>query len=187
MRFITSTLATLFIACLIGSCTSQPDAETIFKSLKDGEAVFVVTMNGESFYPDSSRFTGAITISPNTIHMDLTDQIESNVILSFSNDSLFIKRPVKCTIDVDHQSAGSVMIGRVRDKKRRTGDGYLMAAGGVLFESISEQKVVVRLSGKTGNFNTLNDKRSWKTLEGLLICKRPKITMRGGATKSLLY
>ena len=144
-------------------------------------------MDGDEFYPDDSRFKGEVTVAKNSIRLNLFDQFESNVILSLTDESLFSKRPVQRTIDVTNQNAGSLMIGRVRDKKLRTGDGFLMSAGTVTVESLSEQKVVVRFSGMAGNFNTLRDQKTWKKLEGVLVYKRPVIAMRSEAEKALLY
>ncbi|MBO0938016.1 hypothetical protein J2I47_15780 [Fibrella sp. HMF5335] len=184
MRFI---LILLLISPLLSACTTQPDPSTIYDSLKNGEAKFIVTMNGAAFYADDSRFKGEVTIAPTALRMNLFDQFESNVILTLSSEDLFAKRPVKRTIQVDNQVAGSVMIGRIRDRRLRTGDGFLMSAGEVTVESLSEQKIVVRLSGKVGNFNTLRDAQTWKRLDGLLVYKRPQLIMQGGAEKSLLY
>ncbi|MEZ0538413.1 hypothetical protein [Fibrella arboris] len=177
----------LMTLLLINACTPKPDVDAIYNSLKEGEARLLVNMDGEAFYPEDSRFNGEVTISTNTIHINLFDQHESNVILSFADQTLFAKKPVVRTIMVDNQSAGSVMIGRVRDKKLRTGDGFLMTEGDVTVESLSEEKMVIRLLGKTGNFNTMRDPKTWKSLEGLLVYKRPKIMLRGDAPKSLLY
>ncbi len=185
MRFLS--LFALLIPLFFSACTSQPDADTIYASLKNGEAKFIVTMNSAAFYPDDSRFKGEVTLAPNAIRMNLFDQFESNVILTLNSEDLFTKKPVKRSIQADNQVAGSVMIGRVRDRIKRTGDGFLMSAGEVTVESLSDQKIVVRLVGKVGNFNTLRDAQTWQRLEGLLVYKRPQLIMQGGAQKSLLY
>lgn len=184
MRFI---LILLLFSPFFTACTSPPDAETIYASLKNGEAKFIVTMNGAAFYPDDSRFKGEVTLAPNAIRMNLFDQFEGNVILTLNSENLFVKKPVKRSIQADNQVAGSVMIGRVRDRLKRTGDGFLMSAGEVTIESLSDQKIVVRLVGKVGNFNTLSDAQTWQRLEGLLIYKRPQLIMQSGVEKSLLY
>lgn len=187
MRTITSIFASLFSVLFFCTCTTQPDVDTVYNSLNDGEARIIVSIDGDDFYKDDSRFKGEVTISPNTIHMNLFDQYESNVMLSLGDEALFAKKPIKRAIVVDQPSAGSVMIGRVKDKAKRTGDGFLMTEGEMTVESLSDEKIVVKLSGRTGNFNTMRDQKTWKSLEGLLVYKRPKIMMRGDATKSLLY
>jgi hypothetical protein len=185
MRHIVTsiTLSLLFLACKAPS----PEADVVFKSLKNGQAQIVTRIDGDDFYPEDSRFKGEVTVAKNSIRLNLFDQYESNVILSLTDESLFAKKPVQRTIEVTNQNAGSMMIGRVRDKKLRTGDGFLMADGTVTVESLSEEKVVIKLSGMTGNFNTLNDKKTWKKLEALIVYKRPTISMRSEAEKSLLY
>ena len=180
-------LTYLTVLLFFSACKTPPDSDTIFASLKNGQARIIVSMDGDDFYPDSSRFKGEVTVAKNSIRLNLFDQLESNVILTLTDENLFAKRPMQRTIDVTNQNAGSVMIGRVRDKKLRTGDGFLMSAGTVTVESISEQKVVVRFSGRAGNFNTLRDQKTWKKLEGLIVYKRPIISMRSEAEKALLY
>ncbi|RYF73733.1 MAG: hypothetical protein EOO39_09905 [Cytophagaceae bacterium] len=187
MRAITTVFASLLSVLFLCACSTQPDVDTVFNSLKDGEAKIIVSMDNDDFYPDDSRFNGEVTISPNTIHMNLFDQYESNVMLSLGDEALFATKPIKRAIVVDQPSAGSVMIGRVKDKVKRTGDGFLMTDGDMTVESLSDEKIVIRLSGKTGNFNTMRDQKTWKNLEALLVYKRPKTMMRGDATKSLLY
>lgn len=187
MRTLITIFASLSSILFFSACTTKPDADTVYASLKDGEAKIIVSMDGDDFYPDDSRFKGEVTISPNTIHMNLFDQYESNVMLSLGDEALFAVKPIKRAIVVDQPSAGSVMIGRVKDKVKRTGDGFLMTEGEMTVESLSDEKIVVRLSGKTGNFNTMRDQKTWKSLEGLLVYKRPKIMMRGDSTKALLY
>ncbi|MBO0931122.1 hypothetical protein [Fibrella aquatilis] len=184
MRFIGSLF---LIIPFLSACTAPPDADAIYDSLTNGQAKFIVTMNGTDFYPDESRFKGEVTIAPNAIRMNLFDQFESNVILTLNAENLFVEKPIKRTIQVDNQVAGSVMIGRVRDRKLRTGDGFVMTAGEVTIEALSDQKIVIRLSGKVGNFNTLRDANTWQRLEGLLVYKRPQLIMQGGASRSLLY
>ncbi|WP_375447355.1 hypothetical protein [uncultured Fibrella sp.] len=187
MRLITTVFASLLSILFFCTCKTQPDVETVYKSLKAGEARIIVSIDGDDFYPDDSRFSGEVTVSPNTVHMNLFDQYESNVIFSLGDEALFAKRPISRPIVVDQPSAGSVMIGRVNDRAKRTGDGFIMTQGDATVESLSDEKVVVRLSGKTGNFNTMRDPKTWKSLEALLVYKRPKLMMRGDTTRSLLY
>lgn len=177
----------LSIAFLAFSCNAKPDADTIFQVLKPGEAQFVVTMDGDLFYPEESRFKGEITVMPNLLRLNLFDQFESNTIIALSESNLFAKRPITRPILLDNQSAGSVMIGKVRDKKQRTGDGFLMTEGTLTVDRVSDEKVVLRLTGKVANFNTMRDQRTWKRLEALLVYRKPTITVPTNAEKTLLY
>lgn len=177
------TLLLLFAACK----APLPETGALYSSLKNGEARIVVRMDGDDFYPENSHFKGEVTVAENSIRLNLFDQFESNVILSLTDENLFAKRPVQRTIEVTNQNAGSVMMGRVRDKKLRTGNGFLMSEGTVTVDSLSEQRVAIRINGMTGNFNTLNDRKTWKKLEGIIVYKRPVISMRSEAEKSLLY
>ncbi|MBO0949905.1 hypothetical protein [Fibrella forsythiae] len=183
---ITTTFVGLFFVLVLCTCTTRPDADAIYQTLKPGEAQFVVKMDGESFYADESRFKGEVTVRPESIRLNLFDQYESNTIVTLGGNELF-KRPIVQPITLDNQNTGSVMIGKVRDKAQRTGDGFIMTEGTVTVDHLSDEKIVIRLAGKTGNFNTMNNRDTWKRLEGLLVYKRPKIIMRGDATKALLY
>ncbi|MEZ0608283.1 hypothetical protein ACAW74_07200 [Fibrella sp. WM1] len=179
-------LPLLISLCLL-SCATKPDAQTVYQNLKEGEAHFEINMDGDAFYPADSRFKGEVTVTANTLRLNLFDQYESNTIITLDSQDLFAQRPVKRTITIDNQVAGSIMIGRVRDKAKRTGDGFLMTEGELTIESLSDDKIVIHLTGKTGNFNTMQNRQTWKRLNGLLVYRKPTITVTGSPRASLLY
>ena len=175
------------VSILATSCTTTPVALALYQTLKPGEAQFIVTMDGEPFYKEDSRFRGEVTVTPVSARLNLFDQYESNTIITLSGSDLFAKRPIVRAISLDNQSLGSIMIGRVRDKVQRTGDGFFMTDGTLTIDHLSEEKIVIRLSGKTGNFNTMNDASTWKRLECLLVYRKPTITVPSGNKKTLFY
>jgi hypothetical protein len=174
------------VVCL-PACSTQPTADSIYQSLPNGKARIIVNMDDEPFYPDDSQFKGEVTVTAQTIRLNLFDQYESNVIISLDAQDLFAQRPVQRTITPDNQIAGSVMIGRVRDRKQRTGDGFLMQEGSLVVEKLADTGVVIRFSGMIANFNTLRDRRTWKHLEGLLVYRKPTINVPARERGVLLY
>lgn len=177
----------LFFAFLFSACTRKPDGKVTFDALKDGEAHIDVRMDGEAFYPVDSRFRGEVTVAPNRLRLNLTDQFESNVIITLDKQGLYDQRPIRVPITIDNQVAGSVMIGRVRDKVNRTGDGFLMTDGTLTIDSLSERRVQIRIDGRVGNFTTMHNRGTWKRLEGLLVYRKPPINVPADEAKSLLY
>lgn len=186
MRFI-YLISVALLALASVSCTGQPDADSIYQELKPGEAQFVISLNNDVFYGADSRFKGEVTVTPASIRLNLLDQYEGNTIVTLSGTNLFAKRPVSRLITLDNQSLGSVMIGKVRDKAQRTGDGFVMTEGTVTIDHLSEEKVVIRLTGKTGNFITMNDPATWKRLEGILVYRKPVINVPSGNKQTLFY
>ncbi|ARK10499.1 hypothetical protein A6C57_09270 [Fibrella sp. ES10-3-2-2] len=169
------------------SCIGKPDADALYKALKPGEAQFVVRMDGDDFYKEDSRFKGEVTVRPSSIRLNLFDQYESNTIITLGGNRLLEKRPVDQLITLNDQSLNSVMIGRVRDKKERTGDGFILTEGTVTIDHLSDEKIVIRFAGKTGNFNTMNNRDTWKKLEALLVYRKPTITVPTGDRQTLFY
>jgi hypothetical protein len=169
------------------ACSIKPNAEAWRKALKPGEAHFDVQIGSEPFYPDESRFKGEVTVAPDRLRINITDQFESNVIITLDQQGLHDKKPIQTPITITNQTAGSVMIGRIHDKAKRTGEGFLMAEGTLTIDSLSENSVVIRVTGKTGNFNTIHDPESYKALEGLLVFRKPTIRVPPDQKKALLY
>lgn len=168
-------------------CQRRPSADDLFTQLKDGEAHFAIQLNDQPFYPDDSRFKGEVTVATDRFRLNITDQYESNVIITLDTQGLFAEKPVKRIIDIQNQTPGSVLIGRIQDKVRRTGEGYLMTEGTLTIESLSEERVVIHLKGKAGNFNTIRNPETYRPLEGLLVYRRPAINVPTDQKKTLLY
>ncbi|MEZ0487407.1 hypothetical protein [Fibrella aquatica] len=187
MRTTTIAFASLFFIFLFCTCSTKPDADAIHQTLKPGEARLVVSMDGESFYADDSRFKGEVTITPLSIRLNLFDQYESNTMVTLGGSDLFDKRPVTRVITMDGQSLNSIMIGKVRDKAQRTGDGFIMTEGTVTVDHLSEEKIIIHFTGKTGNFNTMNNPDTWKRLDGLLVYRKPVVTVPSGDKQALFY
>lgn len=194
MRFLAfhglDTTSRLFLLGLLLSfiaCQDTPSADDFFAQLKDGEAHFAIQLDGQPFYPDNSRFKGEVTAATDRFRLNITDQYESNVIVTLDTQGLFDKKPVQRTIDIQHQTAGSVLIGRIQDKARRTGEGWLMTEGTLTIEALSDERLVIRLNGKASNFNTLQNRDSYRPLTGLLVYRRPTINVPTNLKKTLLY
>jgi len=187
MRFLQFTISLFMMGIVAVSCTGKPDADALYKALRPGEAQFVVRMDGDDFYKEDSRFKGEVTVRPSSIRLNLFDQYESNTIITLGGNGLLVKRPVVQQITLNDQSLNSVMIGRVRDKKERTGDGFILTEGTVTIDDLSDEKIIIRFAGKTGNFNTMNNRDTWKKLEALLVYRKPLITVPSGDKQALFY
>ena len=180
---ITRSLIILFFISSFFSCHSpkidKAKVEDILKTLKDGQAKIIVKIDGEDFYVDESVFIGEISVYQNSFRMNVTDQFESNVILSFSQNNWNVaQKPIKQKVTVENQVNASVMVGKVKDKIKRLGEGYLLAEGEMTLETLTKERCILRFGGTITKFENMNNKSKWQKAEGIVIYKTPKIILQ---------
>lgn len=169
----------LFSLCItLFSCESKINTDEILQSLKDKQTKAIIKIDGKNFYPSQSIFQGSIEARDNSFRLNITDQFDSNIILEFTADNWYKIKPIKRQIFLDNQIAASVMIGKLRDKVKRIGDGYLMTEGEISIESFSKEKCAIRLKGKIGKYEFMREPVKWNRLEGIIIFKKPAIVLQ---------
>ena len=177
MTTVLKSVLVVFVCTVFAACTTENTTESIYKTLKEGQAKVVIRINGEPFYADSSVFTGNVDISDQFFKMNLFDQFESNVIVGFSEPNWYAKHPIERKMVPGSQMQANVMIGKMVDRANRYGTGFLMTEGVVSARSLSEEKIIIHFQGKVGKYSTMNDPQTWSIVEGDIIYKKPKITI----------
>jgi hypothetical protein len=116
--------------------------------LKDSTAIVRVSIDHENFYPESSTFTGRISLADNMFRVDLFDQYEGNTMMIFQGKIPYGNKALKFVVTPENRDLNSVMMGKVIDKEKNLGSGYVMTEGTVKVLSMSRNHVILELSGK---------------------------------------
>jgi len=182
-------LLTLLAASLTVSCTtsSSKNSDEILSTLKAGEAKILVTIDNQLFYGESSSFKGEITAFDHAFRINLTDQFQGNTIIALGGDKWFAQKPVVKAVDTNNQTQASAMIGRITDPTNRRGLGYIMTAGEITLESLSEEKAILRLKGQVGEYTTMGNPSTWKPVEGIIVYKKPVLKVQGLTPQQLYF
>ena len=177
MITILKAVVLVFVGTVFAACTAENTTESIYKTLKEGQAKVIIRINGEPFYADSSVFTGSVDVNDQFFKMNLFDQFESNVVVGFGSPNWYAKHPIERKMIPGSQMEANVMIGKMVDRINRYGTGYLMAEGVVLVRSLSDEKIIMHFQGKVGKYSTMNDPQTWRIAEGDIIYRKPKIVI----------
>ncbi|GAA4400323.1 hypothetical protein GCM10023187_13360 [Nibrella viscosa] len=174
-------------ACSLSlSCARKPRPADLLNTLPAGQAKVLITLDGQAFYPDESSFSGAIQVFDNYFRLSLFDQYEGNVVIALGGEKWYSPHPVKRQIFVENQLAASVLIGKLIDKEKRLGEGYLMTDGEVSVDALSEDRLVLHFSGKAGKYNVQREPEKWNQVEGTIVYKKPAITVQN-VEKAAVY
>lgn len=181
----------LLAGVVLSSCTpsssSTENIKELFATLKDGEAKVVYTIDNHSFYGDSSIFKGEITAFDHAFRINLSDQFQGNTIIAIGGDKWFTKKPILKSVNTNNQTQASAMIGRMIDPANRRGLGYIMTSGEIKIETLSTEKVVIRLKGQVGEYTTMGNSASWKPMTGLIVYKKPHLKIQGLSPQQLYF
>lgn len=181
--------AVLFLSFFLCSCGSstEKEIESTFASLKDGQAKVLISIDDKAFYLPESIFFGDVQVFDNSFRLNVYDQFESNLVVSFGGNQWYEKKPISKQVFANNQISASVMIGKLIDKKKLIGEGYLMTDGEIKIKSFSREKLVLELTGKVGRYQTEREPEKWNTLTGLIIYKKPKLVIQDLTESQLFY
>jgi hypothetical protein len=168
----------LFFAFSSCKKQSEKEIETIYASLKDGEAKAIVMIDDTPFYPKESVFKGDIEVFPTSFRLNLTDQFEGNVVIALTDEKWYANRPIIRPVLSDNPIASSVMVGKIKDKIQRTGIGYLMTNGEIKIEQLSKAISVIHLKGKIARYQDQQEPTQWNEISALIVYKKPKLVMQ---------
>ncbi len=116
--------------------------------LKDSTAIVRVSIDHENFYPESSIFTGRISLADNMFRVDFFDQYEGNTMMIFQGKIPYSKKSLSFEITPENTDLNNVMLGKVIDKVQNLGSGYVMTEGTVEVLSMNRNHIILQLSGK---------------------------------------
>ncbi|MCU0323660.1 MAG: hypothetical protein MUF45_00195 [Spirosomaceae bacterium] len=179
-------IITLICTTLL-ACDSSVNTEAVLASLKEREGKILIKIDGKEYYPKSSIFKGELTVLDGFFRTSLFDQFESNVVIAFGGEKWYETKPIKKQVFIDNQVAASVMIGKLINKEKQLGEGFLMTEGEITVMSISEEKFIMRFEGKLGKFDVQREPEKWNVVEGWVIIKKPSIVLQGLKTEQVYF
>jgi hypothetical protein len=174
-------LNTLILAVMVmtSACQKQDSddriAESYFKSLKDNQARIIVTIGGKEFYESTSIFNGQILLTEGVLSMTLTSQFDGKTIINLVGEKWYAKTPVTEEISAD-QSGTSLKIGKIVDRDKMIGEGYMMTKGEITATTFSKDKMIFRIQGQVGKYSDFQQPDRYLPFEGLIVYKKPAIS-----------
>ncbi len=160
------------------SCKESENIDSTFDSLKDGQAKVLISIQDTLFYPSESIFTGDVEIYPTSFRLNITDQHEGNVVVSFITEKWTKDMPIVKQVFAENPIASSVMIGKIKDKMLRLGIGYLMTSGEITVKDLSREKCIINLRGTVAKYHEQQDSSKWKEFKCTIIYRKPKLLIQ---------
>lgn len=181
-KFLYCLISVLFIAC--GS--NDINSGKVFQTLNDKQAKAIIKIDGKDFYPNESVFKGNIQVYDNSFRLNLNDQFDSNVIFTIAGDKWYETKRTKRKITIENQTSGSLMVGKMKDRVKHTGEGFLMTQGELEIEAFTDEKFIVKFKGKISKYEFLQDSSKWNDFEGVIVMKKPEVILQN-ITKDKVY
>ncbi|MEY4936288.1 MAG: hypothetical protein RIS64_2647 [Bacteroidota bacterium] len=162
----------LFLAIFnLLSCKKNIDTDAIYAQLQDNQTKFVLTLNGEIFYGEDAIFSGFAVARDNFFNMNYFNQDGGNYILIFDGKAWYDEPKIKGFGGGDFST---LMVGKVIDRAKNKGAGYLMTSGNIEPLTISKSKIVFRVSGKMKKYPKMHEEDPAFDFDGYIISKNPK-------------
>lgn len=176
---------------IFNACSSNKEDEqmyqTIYQSLKDNQSKFVFKLNGSDFYNAESIFNGHLEIVHNSFTINFSDQFDSNVMIHFGGYEWYKQHPVVVPIKLDNSYSSNIMIGRIRDKVKQLGDGYLMSEGTITIKTLTKEKIVIEIVGKAKKYPKVDAASPSFDVKGVVVSKNPTIDFLSIDEKAAFY
>lgn len=172
MNYSTSIFA-IIILTFFSACTPSENIDKIYNQLNDKQAKVIYKIEGKEFYPSQSIFSGEVNASDNLLSITLADQFEDRTIISFGGDGWYSGLPSKKEIFVDNQVNAGVKMGRLVDREKMVGEGYMMSEGSVTLVEFSKDKIVLKIYGKVGKYSDFKQPSEYYNVEGMVVCRKP--------------
>lgn len=177
----------LSIFVLFNSCNVKKEYTEEFKLLRPGEARIAVHIDKESFYPEESIFKGEISIFDTFFRLNVFDQFESNVVISFGGQNWYKEKPIRKQVFIDNQVAASVLIGKLEKDDHTRGIGYLMTEGEITVDALSEERMIMHLKGKAGRYEVQKEPDKWNDLDVTILYKKPVMKLQAANKEDIFY
>lgn len=183
---LSKVFAVIIICFFLTACSSDKREEQVYQSLKDNQSKFIFKLNGADFYKAESVFSGHLEIVERSFTINFFDQFDSNVMIHFSGIDWYKARPIKIPIKL-MSSYSTVMIGRIKNKELKLGEGYMMYEGFVTFKVLTKEKIVIKVEGKAKKYPKVDIDSPSYDVEGFIVCKKPKVDFLDIDEKKAFY
>ena len=159
------------ILTTLWGCKKNVDIENTYAQLQDNQTKFILTLNGGNFYNQDATFTGLMIVKENFFQMNYFDQYGSNYILGFDVKYWYNEKKIK---GFGGGEFSTLMVGKVTDKEKNKGEGYLMYSGFIEPLTISQSKLVFRVSGKMKKYPKVKEEDPSFDFDGYIVSKSPQ-------------
>ncbi len=194
-KFSSKILMVLLVSGILSACTSsdvnsEEDLQVyqnIYQSLKTNQSRFDIKLDGKEFYQPESIFSGHLEIIHNSFTINFSDQFDSNMMIHFGGYEWYKDRPVKVKIKLDNGYSSNVMIGRIKNRAEKLGEGYLMSEGTITIKTLTKEKIVMVIDGKAKKYPKVDAIDPSYEVKGIVVCKNPNIDFLSIDEKAAFY
>jgi hypothetical protein len=165
----------ILILLSLSSCKNTPEIDTNseYSNLKDNQTRVKLKVDNKEFYELDAVFQGNIDVRKNFLSMNCFNQYGGNLMLTLDGESWYKKKSIEGKGGLNFSS---LMFGKVTDKEKHKGDGYLLNTGNIEPITISKSKLVLRVSGIAKKFPRVNAEDPSYNFECYIISKNPVCT-----------
>lgn len=163
----------LILSLLFSSCNPGTSEDVVYNQLADKQAKAIYKVNNKEFYPAEGIFSAEINASDQLLSLTLVDQFDDRTIISFGGENWYVSMPVKKEVFADNQVNAGVKMGKLIDRQKMVGIGYVMSEGTVTLQEFSKDKVVIKIKGKVGKYSDFQEATEFFPMEGTVVCKKP--------------
>lgn len=165
-----------FVGCNTGSGSAEL-AGKYWNGLHDNQARIIAKIGGKPFYADQSVFSGQIIMSENVLNLTLTDQFDGRTILNLAADKWYNRWPVAGRIESYDQTATSLKMGKIIDREKLIGEGYMLTKGDIVAVTFEKDKMVFEIKGEVAKYSDFAKPDQYLPFEGLIVYKKPAISL----------
>ncbi|WP_254411853.1 hypothetical protein [Dyadobacter diqingensis] len=184
MSCLTSIFA-IIILMFFEACTPSENIDEIYNQLNDNQAKVIYKIDGKEFYTSQSIFSGEVNVSDQLLSVTLADQFQNQTIISFGGDKWYSPLPSKKEIFADNQVNAGVKMGKLVDREKMVGEGYMMSEGSVTLIEFSKDKIVLKIYGKVGKYSDFQQPSEYYNVEGTVVCRKPLFRLANITEKDL--
>lgn len=157
--------------------TSAELAEKYWAGLHDNQARIVAKVAGKPFYTNESIFSGQVIMSENVLNLTLTDQFDGRTIINLAADKWYSRRPISERIESYEQSASSMKMGKISDREKLIGEGYMLTKGDIVALAFEKDKIIFKIKGQMARYSDFQRPDQYLPFEALIVYKKPAISL----------
>ncbi|MGX5854420.1 hypothetical protein ACWKW6_12270 [Dyadobacter jiangsuensis] len=170
----------VFLLTALVGCTTRDeaiDAEKYWEGLNDNQARIIANIGGKPFYSNESLFSGQVIMSENVLNVTLTDQFDGRTIINLAGDKWYGRRPVSDRVESYEQSATSLKIGKIIDREKLIGEGFMLTKGDIVAVTFEKSKMVFKIRGEVAKYSDFRKPDQYLPFECLVVYKKPAISL----------
>lgn len=180
MRIVKLLAGYIFLLVALAGCNarsrSAEEAEKYWSGLHDNQARIVAQIGGKLFYPDESVFAGQVIVSGNVLSVTLTNQFDGRTIINLAGEKWYERNPVADRIESYEQNATSLKMGKIVDREKLVGEGYMLTKGTITALTFEKDKMIFEVDGEVARYSDFERPDQHLPFHGLIVYKKPAIS-----------